>query len=75
MPKAQFRLKTPDEHASTYRFNTMKIAHRFCPVCGCGPYAEATDQKGNPTAAVNVRCVDNVDLASLKVIEYDGLHA
>lgn len=74
VPKTQFRLKTPDGNASTYRFNTMKIAHRFCPVCGIGPYSESAAPDGTPTAAVNVRCVDGVDLATLKVIEYDGLH-
>jgi len=72
--RTQFRLATPEENASVYRFNTMKIAHRFCPVCGCGPYAEGQDKDGRPMAAVNVRCLDDVDLDSLKVIDYDGLH-
>ncbi len=30
VPRATFTLETPESNASTYRFNTMKIAHRFC---------------------------------------------
>ncbi len=74
VPKSRFHLKTPEENAATYRFNTMKIAHRFCTVCGMHPYADGQDKDGNPMAAVNVRCLEGVDLSELKVIQYDGLH-
>ena len=74
VPKSRFRLLTPEENAGTYRFNTMKIGHRFCPVCGIQPYADGQDKEGNQMAAINVRCLDDVDLSALRVIQYDGLH-
>lgn len=72
IPKEQFRLNTPDSNASTYLFNKHVIRHRFCPVCGIHPYAEAKDAKGNPTAAINVRCLEGVDPESFEVQHFDG---
>jgi len=48
------------------------IHHRFCPTCGIHPYAVGTDAKGNPMAAINLRCVDGLDLDELSVTHYDG---
>jgi hypothetical protein len=37
------------------------------------PYSEAVDPRtGTPMVAVNVRCVPQVDLATLAVMSYDG---
>lgn len=73
VPRTQLRLSTPDENAATYRFNTHRIAHRFCPTCGVHPYGEATHPKtGVPTAAVNIRCLEGVDLDKVKVVHFDG---
>ncbi len=36
------------------------------------PYGEGTDPKGNAMAAINVRCLEGVDLAGLKVHHFDG---
>jgi hypothetical protein len=72
VPRAGLRLETPEEATATYTFNTHRIRHRFCPVCGCAPYGEGTSPKGEPTAAVNVRCLDGVDLAGLTIVPFDG---
>ena len=73
VPMQQFTLKTPDGNAATYLFNKHKIQHRFCPVCGIHPYAEAVNPKtGAPTAAINIRCLDGVDLDQVKVVHFDG---
>ena len=58
---------TLDVNASTYTFNKHAIKHRFCPTCGIHPYGEATDPKGNHIAAINARCLEDVDLASIPV--------
>lgn len=75
VPRAAMSLLTPDENAATYLFNKHLINHRFCPRCGIHPYAEGTDPKGNPMAAINVRCLDNIDLDSVAVTHYDGRSA
>lgn len=63
----KLRLKTPQSALATYTFKTHKYQHQFCPTCGCAPFVTA-DQG----ASINVRCLDGVDLAGLKVKQYDG---
>ena len=72
VPRANLTLKTPEEDASTYMFNQHVIKHRFCPVCGIHPYGEGTDPKGNAMAAINLRCVEGIDLAAISVQHFDG---
>lgn len=72
VPRTQLRLLTPEDAASTYTFNKHHIQHRFCPVCGIHPYGEATDAKGVPTAAINIRCLEDIDLASIPVKQFNG---
>lgn len=72
VPRDALRLLTPDENASTYTFNKHVIRHRFCPVCGMHPYGEGTDPKGQATAAINLRCLEDVDLATIPVTAFDG---
>jgi hypothetical protein len=71
-PEAAFRLTTPEGNMATYRFNTHRIAHHFCPTCGIAPFSRATDKQGTPMVAVNLRCVDGVDPAALTVQMFDG---
>ena len=66
------RLLTPDENAGTYLFNKHAIRHRFCPTCGIHPYGEGADPSGQRMAAVNVRCLEDIDLAALAVEHFDG---
>jgi hypothetical protein len=72
VPKAQFHLQTPPENARAYEFNKHVIKHYFCPNCGIHPYAEGTDPKGNAMAAINVRCLEGVDLEALPTTTYNG---
>jgi hypothetical protein len=70
--KENFKLLTPDENASTYLFNKHVIRHRFCPECGIHPYAEAVGPNGVPTAAINLRCLEDFDFAQVPVTHFDG---
>ena len=72
VPRDALKLKTPEGDMATYTFNRHVIQHRFCPVCGIHPFGEGTDPKGNRMAAINARCLEDVDLATIKVVEYDG---
>jgi hypothetical protein len=72
VPRDQMRLLTPEENAATYLFNKHAIRHRFCETCGIHPYAEAVDPKGNPTAAINIRCLEGIDLEAVPVKNFDG---
>jgi hypothetical protein len=72
VPRAQMTLLTPEANASIYTFNKHAIKHRFCAQCGIHPYAEGQDPKGNATAAINVRCLEDIDLAKIATTHVDG---
>jgi hypothetical protein len=72
VPRGKFALQTPESDVSTYLFNKQVIAHKFCAKCGIGPYALGTDPQGNAMAAINVRCLEGVDLGALKRAPFDG---
>lgn len=72
VPRSALHVLTLDNAASTYTFNKHAIKHRFCPVCGVHPYGEGMDPKGNAMAAINIRCLEGVDLNSIPVQHYDG---
>ena len=70
--KQQLKLDTSEANLSTYMFNKHVIKHHFCGVCGCAPFGFGKDPKGQETAAVNVRCLPNLDRSKLEVVHYDG---
>jgi len=55
-----------------YRFNKHVIQHLFCAACGCQPFGRGTGPDGKPMAAINVRCLEDVDLAALPRVPFDG---
>jgi hypothetical protein len=72
VPREKLTVLTPEEAIGTYTFNKHVIKHRFCQTCGIHPYGEGTDPKGNKIAAVNLRCIEGIDLGSLPVQNFDG---
>jgi hypothetical protein len=72
IPRDKFKLTTPESEISTYVFNKHVIDHKFCKTCGMHPFAYGTDPKGHAMAAVNVRCVENIELDKVPVQHYDG---
>ncbi len=70
--REKLQLKTAEEAASTYTFNKHVIKHRFCPTCGIHPYGEGVDPEGNRMAAINLRCLEDIDLAAVPVQNFDG---
>jgi hypothetical protein len=71
-PRAALHLKTPESALREYTFNKHVIRHQFCAVCGCEPFAFGRDRKGADIAAINVRCLPDLDPAGLKVSQFDG---
>jgi hypothetical protein len=56
-----------------FEFNRHTIQHQFCCTCGIQSFALGTNPKtGAKMAAINVRCVDGVDVDSLQVRKVDG---
>ena len=72
VPRQAMTLLTPPEQMSTYLFNKHVIKHRFCPSCGIHPFGEGRSPTGEETAAINVRCLEGVDVSALKVKHFNG---
>ena len=72
VPRDRLRLLTPDAAMGTYSFNKHAIAHRFCTTCGMHPFAEDAGLGDDRSAYVNLRCLADLDLATVPVIEFDG---
>lgn len=72
VPRDALRITRGEDHLADYTFNRHVIHHRFCPTCGIYPFGEGADAKGNAMAAINLRCVDGVDLDALNVQHFDG---
>ena len=72
VPKDSLKLKTAADASRVYMFNKHLLKHHFCPTCGIHPYAEGKDPKGDEMAAINIRCLEGIDLESIPVTHYDG---
>jgi len=72
VPRDRLTLLTTEKDLGTYTFNKHVIKHHFCQTCGIHPYGEGTDPKGNSMAAVNLRCLEEVDLETVPVQHFDG---
>lgn len=71
-PREQVTFRSGEADLATYTFNKHHIQHRFCTHCGCAPLGFGTGPDGRATAAINVRCLEGVELDTLKRIPFDG---
>ena len=73
VPPDQFRLLAGKEEALTdYQFNNHVIHHLFCPSCGIQSFARGKKRDGTAMMAINVRCLDGVEIDKLKITAVDG---
>jgi hypothetical protein len=62
--ESDFELLTPLEELSLYTFNKHIAKHYFCPKCGVHPFNRP---RSKPKMwAVNVRCLDGVQIDAVK---------
>lgn len=72
VPPEQFELLGGKDNVTTYEFNTHTAKHTFCKTCGIHPfYVPRSDPD---KIDVNVRCIDDIDIATLAVATFDGKH-
>ena len=71
-PADQFKLLSGAEALRDYQVGKKRIHHLFCGGCGVASFGRGTDPKGNEVCAVNVRCLDGIDLTAVNVQHYDG---
>lgn len=67
-----FNLLSGEDAMTDYQFNTRSIHHLFCSTCGVSSFARGRSADGQEGIGINVRCLDGVDIARLKLTPYDG---
>ncbi len=68
----QFRLLRGAAAYRTYQFGTATSRNNFCATCGISPFR--TPRSDPHLIDINVRCLQGVDLAKLKIQNFDGAH-
>jgi hypothetical protein len=68
----KFTLETPREEIAVYSFGRHSVRHQFCKTCGCAPFGEGRDPSGQNIVAINLRCAEGIDLATITVSDFDG---
>jgi hypothetical protein len=72
VPAEQFTLLSGGDVLSDYQFGKKRIHHLFCPTCGVHSFARGVGPDGREMRAVNVRCLENVDVDALAITPFDG---
>ena len=72
VPLESFKLLSGADSLTEYRFNSRIINHQFCSVCGIKSFASGKSKDGVETRAINVRCLDEVDLQAVPTRHVDG---
>jgi hypothetical protein len=70
--EGDFRLTTPQKDVANYLFNKQVINHYHCTNCGIATHGGGVAPDGTRMVAVNLRCVDGIDLDGLTIQKYDG---
>jgi hypothetical protein len=72
VPAPQFTLLSGEDVLRDYQFNKHIVHHLFCSNCGLKPFARGQLPDGTPMVAINVRCLEGVDLDALTINKCDG---
>lgn len=72
VPAEAFVLEQGEDALTDYQFNRKIIHHYFCSTCGIRSFARGVGQDGKVMVAVNLRCIDDIDLAAVATVAYDG---
>ena len=68
----QFNLLQGEDALTDYQFNKKNLHHLFCQSCGIGSFSRGLAPNGEATFAINVNCLDDIDVAKLKLTPFDG---
>lgn len=73
VPGEKLRRLTGEDRLTDYQFGKKNIHHVFCSVCGVRPYGLGTGPDGKPSAMINVRCLEGVNVHDVKIAkQFDG---
>ena len=70
--KDKFTLLKGEDNLTDYQFGAKNIHHLFCKTCGAKPFGKGVGPDGVEMCAINVRCLDSVDIDNLPLQKFDG---
>lgn len=72
VPASDFKLLQGKESLTDYQFGKKSLHHPFCSTCGIRSFSIGALPDGTEMRAINARCLEGVDLESLKTKLWDG---
>lgn len=72
VPGRDFKLISGEAALKGYQFASKKIHHLFCGACGVESFARGKGKDGSEMIAINVRCLDDVDISKLSPAPFNG---
>ncbi len=75
VPAPAFKLIAGDDALTDYQFHKHVVHHLFCATCGIKSFARGVGPGGVEMAAINVRCLEGIDVGALDITPYDGKHS
>lgn len=72
VPEENFKLLSGEDSLSDYQFNKKVIHHLFCKECGVRSFSRGTGPDGSEMIALNVRCLDDIDITKFELVHFDG---
>jgi hypothetical protein len=72
VPPQHFKLVCGLDALADHQFNKHIIHHVFCRTCGVESFARGKAKDGSDMFAINVRCLDGIDIAKLNPKPFDG---
>ena len=72
LPPGSFQLRAGEGNLKEYLFNKRVIRHQLCVDCGVEVFARGKKPDGTEVVAVNVSCIDGIDLSKLTLTPVDG---
>jgi hypothetical protein len=72
LPPKSFQLRAGGDNLREYLFNKHAIRHQLCADCGVDVFARGRKPDGSEVVALNVSCIDGIELAKLTMTPIDG---
>ncbi len=71
-PETNFKLLSGKESLKDYQFGKKSIHHYFCSNCGVTSFASGQMPDGTKISAINVRCLEGVDIENISIQHVNG---
>lgn len=71
-PANELTLESGKEALNDYQFGKKNIHHVFCKICGIRPFGYGNGPDGKETYAINVRCLDDINLETIQPKPFNG---